>query len=158
MARTAQITDEMAAKAQQIAKQADSARQLRIALSVLIPKTCGASNAVTAQVLGIATSTVIRMQKQVREKAENHSTTKSAWGGRRRQLLSLEQEARFLAPWIDKHKAGEAVDVPQIQAALEKLVGRSVCKSTVYRMLARHGWRKAPAQARRRPKNNDSSG
>ena len=32
--------------------------------------------------------------------------------------------------------------VPPIHEALEKRLGRSVPASTVYRMLARHGWRK----------------
>ncbi|AIA31836.1 helix-turn-helix domain-containing protein [Leptospirillum ferriphilum] len=38
--------------------------------------------------------------------------------------------------------------VPPIHAALEERVGHTVPKSTVYRLLARHGWRKVSPDTR----------
>jgi hypothetical protein len=34
------------------------------------------------------------------------------------------------------------LEVSRVKAAYEQALGRKVPKSTVYRMLARHGWRK----------------
>ena len=163
MARPATITDELAEAARQVVQQASSVRQLRTGLSVVIPKMFGVSNKQTAQVLGIGLATVVRMQKEIRDQVAGRSDEKGNWGGRRRQLLSIEEEAQFLAPWIDKAEAGGILVVPPIHAALEKRLGKAVSASTVYRLLARHGWRKvAPdtyhpkrdAQAQERFKKN----
>jgi hypothetical protein len=67
---------------------------------------------------------------------------KGSWGERRRQLLSEEEEPRFLAPWVAQAESGGLLVVPPIHATLETQPGRRVPASTVYRMLARHGWRK----------------
>jgi transposase len=142
MARPAIISDEMVEMAQQLVKQADTARQLRTGLSVVIPKTCGVTNATTGQVLGVGIATVVRMQRQIRDQVAGQSTAKGTWGGRRRQHLSLEEEAQFLQTWIDKAKAGGVLVVPPIHEALQEHLGHPVAASTVYRMLARHGWRK----------------
>jgi len=142
MARPAKITDEMVNMSQQIVKEADTARQLRTGLSILIPKVCGASNTDTAKVLGVGTATVVRMQKQIRDQVAGKPVVKESWGGRRRQHLTFQQETEFLEPWIEKAEKGGVLVVPPIHAALKERLGRSVAASTVYRMLARHGWRK----------------
>jgi transposase len=49
-----------------------------------------------------------------------------------------EGEAEFLA----QAERGGILEVGRVKAAYEKVLGRKVPKSTVYRMLARHGWRK----------------
>ena len=40
------------------------------------------------------------------------------------------------------------MEVSRIKAAYEQALGRKVPKSTVYRMLARHGWRKVVPRPR----------
>jgi transposase len=142
MARPAKITDEMVNISQQIVKEADTARQLRTGLSILIPKVCAVPNTDTAKVLGVGTATVVRMQKQIRDQVAGKPVSKGTWGGRRRQHLTFEQEAEFLEPWIEKAEKGGVLVVPPIHAALKGRLGRPVAASTVYRMLARHGWRK----------------
>ena len=142
MARPAKFTNDMVNMAQQIVKDANTARQLRTGLSVLIPKSCGVSNADTAKVLGIGVATVVRMQKQIRDQVAGKQSTKGSWGGRRRQHLTFQQEAEFLEPWIEKAEKGGVLVVPPIHDALEKRLEKRVSSSTVYRMLARHGWRK----------------
>jgi transposase len=74
-------------------------------------------------------------------------------GGRRRENLSVEDEKRLLKTFIKKAKGGGVLVVTEVKAAYEKAVGRPVPKSTVYRMLARHGWRKI-APRPRHPKTN----
>lgn len=69
-------------------------------------------------------------------------------GGRRRANLSLEEEQHLLVHFFDKAESGEVLVVNEVKAAYEKAVGRTVPKSTVYRMLARHGWRKIAPRPR----------
>lgn len=73
-------------------------------------------------------------------------------GGRRRENLTVEGEAELLRDFLAKAHRGGVMEVGEVKAAYEKVVGHRVAKSTVYRMLARHGWRKiAP-----RPRHPDS--
>jgi transposase len=142
MARPAKITDEMVQAAQKITKAAKTAKDLRIGLSVLIPKYCGVTNADAANILTVGVATVVRMQKQIRDQVGGVAQVKGSWGGRRRETMSVEEEKQFLEPWTAKAEAGGVLVVPPIHAALEQRLGRKVAQSTVYRLLARHGWRK----------------
>ena len=63
-------------------------------------------------------------------------------GGRRNSYLTPEEEERFLSQFIGRAAQSRMLVVSEIKAAFEKKIGRTVPKSTVYRMLARHGWRK----------------
>jgi hypothetical protein len=62
--------------------------------------------------------------------------------------LSLEEEKEFLAPWIEKAVTGGVLVVPPIHLAFQERVGHEVPKSTIYRLLARHGWRKVTPDTR----------
>lgn len=142
MARPARLTDEMERVALQRIKEAKTAKELRTGLSVVIPKQCGLANAVVSQLLGIGVATVVRMQRQIREQVTGATRVKGKWGGRRRQLMTFEEEKEFLAPWVAKAEKGGVLVVPPIHAALEERLGHKIPASTVYRLLARHGWRK----------------
>jgi transposase len=66
----------------------------------------------------------------------------SNWGGRRRELMTFDEEKKFLEPWEQQAKDGGILVVSVIRAALAQHLGRSVKASVVYRLLERHGWRK----------------
>lgn len=63
-------------------------------------------------------------------------------GGRRRENMSIDQEAAFLQPFIDKAVSGRIATTGEIRRAMETYLGRSVHHSVVYRLLKRNGWRK----------------
>jgi transposase len=147
MARPAQLTPKMEQVALQKVNEATTARELRSGLSVLIPKRCGCSNAVVSELLGVGIATVVRMQRHIREQADGTVKQKGKWGGRRRQLMSFEEEQAFLEPWIAQSEQGGVLIVPPIHKALEDHLGRTVHLSTMYRLLARHGWRKVEPDA-----------
>lgn len=63
-------------------------------------------------------------------------------GQRQKAYLSLKEEQAFLAPFFTKATRGEITTVDQIRVELEKRLEGCVAKSTVYRLLKRHGWRK----------------
>ena len=77
-------------------------------------------------------------------------------GGRRRQNLSIEQEDELLHPFLDEAGAGGILVANPIKIAYEQAVGHEVPKSTVYRLLARHGWRKLVPRPRH-PKAKDGA-
>ena len=69
-------------------------------------------------------------------------------GGRRHQNLSLEQEQQLLSQFLPEAERGGMLEVSHVQAGYEEMVGHAVPKSTVYRLLARHGWRKLAPRPR----------
>lgn len=75
-------------------------------------------------------------------------------GGRRHAHLTPEEEDALLAPFLAEAEAGGVLVAGPIRAAYQARVGKPVPKSTVYRLLARHGWRKV-APRRRHPEQQD---
>lgn len=69
-------------------------------------------------------------------------------GGRRKSYLSLEEEERFIGGFRKRATEGGILEVSEIKKSFEEKIGRKVPKSTVYRMLARHGWRKVTPRPR----------
>ena len=71
-------------------------------------------------------------------------------GGRRHENLPWEEEQRVLEGFLARAEQGGMLEVSQVKRAYEQAVGHRVPKSTVYRMLARHGWRKLAPRPRHR--------
>jgi len=68
--------------------------------------------------------------------------------------MSSEEEKAFLQPWIDQAASGGMVVVSPIRAALAQHLKKPVAASVVYKLLARHGWRKvAPDTPKATPKS-----
>ena len=63
-------------------------------------------------------------------------------GQRQRAYLSLEAERALLARFDKESAAGHLSTDRAIKTALEKHVGHRVAKTTAYRLLKRHQWRK----------------
>jgi transposase len=63
-------------------------------------------------------------------------------GGRHNENLTPEEEDLLLMPFLEKAQNGGVLVATEIKLAYEKQVKHEVPKSTIYRMLARHGWRK----------------
>jgi transposase len=63
-------------------------------------------------------------------------------GGRRQALLTEEQETQLLSAFASLAGQGGMVEASVLRCAYEEKVGAKVANSTVYRLLARQGWRK----------------
>jgi transposase len=74
-------------------------------------------------------------------------------GGRRRCYLSTSEEQELLDELKPKAKRGELTTKAEVKKALEQKVGHKVHKTTVYRLLQRHQWRKLKPRPRH-PKAN----
>lgn len=136
-------------QARQVVREAVSLDEYKQALAVLLPADSGMTLEQTGQMLGVGRATVHRLQTRFRSRRHDEGASrKSSWGGRRRSLLSVEEERDFLQPWVEQAKTGGVLVVSPIRAALAQRLGRPVAASVVYRFLARHGWRKMTPDTR----------
>jgi transposase len=122
-------------------KQATGQSQYQRIQCVLIRATLGSSAAEIAQLLGWSTATVHVMHSRWAKEGEAIFEVR-ARGGRHRQHLTVEQEQELLAPFVERAEAGGMLNVGEIQQAYQERSGKAVARSTVYRLLERHGWRK----------------
>ena len=142
MARTVGGKDqlEMAREAIRKAKTAD---ELRAAQAVLLPLELGLSIAQTAMAIGRSVGVTCTMRtrysKIARKEMEPPISKKQL---RNRARLPLEQEGVMLDELLEQAMQGGVVVVPPLQEKFVEKFGKPVALSTIYRMLARHGWRK----------------
>ena len=104
--------------------------------AALIAKDCGVSKATVHQLISA-------YNRRGVEAVETPGK-----GGRRNQYLTLAQERAFLQPYLARAAQGDVATVAEIQQAFEAEVKQSIDPSTIYRLLARHGWRQRRAGPR----------
>ena len=155
MGRPRRVEVGVVRRAQKAVAQATSVQELRAAQAVLLPAVMGATLMTTAAVLGVGRATVARLQARFRQAAKRTAAraARHAWGGRRNALLTVKEETEFLEPWLEQARAGGMLVVSPLRAALAQRLGQPVKASVVYRLLARHGWRKV-APDTRHPKSD----
>ncbi len=148
MARPRRIEPLIVKRAQKTAAFTTSVESLRQCQAILLPALFGATLEQTASVLGVGRSTVARLQSSFRNNRSALPNPHRNWGGRQQSLLSREEEIAFLKPWLESAATGNLVVVSPIRAALSQRLGKPVKASVVYRLLARHGWRKVAPDTR----------
>jgi len=154
MARPIHINVKLVDKATRIVKATRSLDEFKSALSVLLPVKVGLTLVETANLLGVGTASVNRLQSRL-DHGRTSASGKRNWGGRRKSLLTHQEEIDFLKPWAEQARDAGLLVLSPIRAALAQQVGRPVKASVVWRLLARHGWRKV-APDTKHPKNNPS--
>jgi transposase len=95
-----------------------------------------------SQALLLSVSTVRRIHAEFVREGRSAIEGKGNRGGRRRGYLTLSEEVAFLREHSRKSKDGKIRNVSELKRDYEDHVGRTVHKTTLYRMLERHGWRK----------------
>lgn len=148
MARPRRIDSDLVTHAKAVVNQAQDIQQLRMAQAVLLPALAQMTLEQTATFLGVGRATVARLQCRLRQHEGDAEAQLPPWGGRRRALMSVEEEQQFLAAWRPKAEQGELVVLTPLREALEKKLGRRVKASVVYRLLQRHQWRKVAPDTR----------
>ncbi len=128
-------------KAKELLVHARNAKELRQAQAVILPLEFNLSLETTSAITGVSKNWVCRLRKEFIN-ANGNIEHKKQHGGRRRENLSLPEEAAFLAPFIEKAKVGGILVVSEIKEALQVRLGRAVALASVYNLLHRHGWRK----------------
>jgi transposase len=148
MARPRSLEPRLVEHAKRLAAQAQSVEDLRCAQAVLLPALLGATLEQTAAALGVGRATVGRCQAKVRRRLTHPAQLDPSWGGRRRAAMSAEEERDFLEPWAESAVEGGMLIVAPLRAALAQRLGHPITHSVVYRLLARHGWRKVAPDTR----------
>lgn len=153
MSRPRRVDPELVAKARAVVAKTADVKELRAAQAILLPALAHTTLEQTAALLGVGRASVPRLQQRFREGCQPTPTARR-WGGRRRASMTLEQEQAFLAPWAEQARDAGVLVVSPLRAALAAKLGRNkIAASVVYRLLARHGWRKV-APDTRHPKSD----
>ena len=157
MSRPRRIDPELVAKARAVVNQAADAKELRTAQAILLPALAHTTLEQTATLLGVGRASVPRLQQRFREGLGSAAGRSRSWGGRRRAMMAMEEEKAFLAPWAEQARGAGVLVVSPLRAALAERLGRKkIAASVVYRLLARHGWRKV-APDTRHPKSDPAA-
>ena len=147
MARPRRIDKLLVQQAQLASTTAASVAALRRCQAVLLPALLGATLEQTAAALGVCRASVPNLQAAFRREQTPNSPLPNR-GGRRRSHLTLDEEQVFLKPWLEQAGSGAVVVVSPVRAALSQQLGQPVRPSVIYRLLARHGWRKVAPDTR----------
>jgi transposase len=131
-------------------REAKTKAEFQRAQAVWLRVALGLSASDVATAVGLSVNTVRCLQSRFRLRGQSVLTGVGR-GGRRRENLTVEEEDELLRPFLEQAGSGGVLEVGPIKAAYEEAVGHAVPKSTVYRVLARHGWRKLVPR-RRHPK------
>ena len=139
MARTTTFTDDDLERARNIRDEhKNDNREYRAAIILLLKSETDLTKEQIANIFGIDPKTVYSDIESIL----NPKETKKVWGGGNNRLMTIEEEAQFLDKYVEEATAGHIITVPQMHNDYNLLVGRKTPKSTFYRLLKRHKWRK----------------
>ena len=141
MGRKPQLSQIISNTAKDAVQTAKDAHALRKAQSILLPALFSLDLVATGTVIGRSKASVCRLQAEFRAECAGTQIAPKKRGGRRRQNMSFEQEAQLLEPFFQKAHRGGPFVVADIRRAYQTAIGKKVPASTIYRILARHGWR-----------------
>jgi transposase len=110
-------------------------------LQMVLLRESGMTQPLIAAAMGVSLSTVNRAHM-----AYDHGGLEALKprpsGGRKRENMASREEKALLARFAEAAGAGEILNIHDLKAAYEKAIGHQTSKSTIYNLLARHGWRK----------------
>ena len=110
-------------------------------IQMVLLRESGMAQPAIAEGMGVSLSTVNRAHM-----AYDHGGVKALKpkpnGGRQRENMTLAEEKALLDRFAKAAGAGEMLNIHDIKTAYEKAIGHETSNSTVYNLLARHGWRK----------------
>ena len=131
--------------------KAKTVEELRQAQAVVLPLEFGLSLEQTAQAIGVSVGWACQLRTRFVRAGGAPGESRAMRGGRRRENMTRDEEAAFLAPFFEKAKIGGILIVGEIKQALDVRLGRKVALASAYNLLHRHGWRKL-APDKRHPK------
>lgn len=129
------------AAARLLAKNACTADELRRAQAILLPVDFHLSMAQTAQAIGRTVGVATTLRKAF---GKGHQHTRASCDSHLEDPKdsAFKRERLLLGDALRDAAATGDLTVARIKLALEARTGATVALSTVYRTLARHGWRK----------------
>jgi len=142
MARTAGGKDQLG-MARTALRNAKTADELRAAQAVVLPLELGLTIAQTAIAIGRSVGVTCNMRTRYSRIARQEAAPPvSKRQLRNRARMPLDEESAMLDEILVNATQGGVAIVPPLQEKFVEKLGKPVALSTIYRMLARHGWRK----------------
>jgi transposase len=113
----------------------------RARIQMVLLRESGMTQPAIAEAMGVSLSTVNRAHMAYDGGGINALKPKPI-GGRQRENMTLGGEKALLAHFAKAAGAGEMLNIHDLKAAYELAIGHPTSNSTIYNLLARHGWRK----------------
>jgi transposase len=127
---------------QKLLKEARTVADQRRIQAVLIRALDASASERIAMLTGLSVASVRVIHSRFLREGVAFLTNRPGRGGRRRTLLSDAQIQGLLAKHTAAASEGLVVEAGAFKRDYDKLVGHRVAASTVYRLLAKAGWRK----------------
>lgn len=140
---------------EKLLKSTDSLAEYRRIQSIYLRAKYGYNASQIAKMVGLELQTVRNIHSAYLKAGES-TLRLTGRGGRHRFNLTAEEEDALLSAFEEEGKLGHLLEVSKIHRAYEEKVGREVAKSSVYRLLQRHGWRKLVPRPRH-PEGNQEA-
>jgi len=110
-------------------------------IQMVLLRESGMTQPAIAEAMGVSLSTVNRAHMAY-DGGGIKALKPKPIGGRQRENMTLSEEKALLARFSKAAGAGEMLNIRDLKAAYEQAIGHPTSNSTVYNLLARHGWRK----------------
>ena len=95
-----------------------------------------------ASLTGLSVNSVRILHSRFLREGEACLVGRPGRGGRRHGLLGIEEQRAFLSRYEQAAAQGLVLSVARIKHDYEALLGHAVSLTSIYRMMARAGWRK----------------
>jgi len=110
-------------------------------IQMVLLRESGMTQPAIAEAMGVSLSTVNRAHMAY-DGGGIKALKPKPIGGRQRENMTLSVEKALLVCFAKAAGAGELLNIHDLKAAYEQAIGHQTSNSTVYNLLARHGWRK----------------
>ena len=110
-------------------------------IQMVLLRESGMTQPAIADAMGVSLSTVNRAHMAF-DQGGIKALKPKAIGGRQRENMTVVEEKALLARFAKAAGAGEMLNIHELKVAYEKAIGHETSNSTIYNLLARHGWRK----------------
>jgi len=148
VARTASGTEHVAA-AHALLRNAKTADELRLAQAVLLPLELGLSIKQTAQAIGRSAGSTCSMRTHFGSLNERpFDQRRNKHDLRNHAHADLDVERQILDEVLAQASVRLGAVATQLKPAIEAMLGKVISLSSVYRMLARHGWCRSASNIR----------
>lgn len=129
--------------AQALLRSARTVDELRTAQAVLLPLLLGLSIEQTALAIGRCAGATCSLRTRFFRIAEGvQPPPRGKRELRNRAHATLQEERRLLGEVFGQARQARADAVQRLHLALEQRLGKQVARSSVYRLMQRHGWQR----------------
>lgn len=137
------------------ARRENQNKRVEARLKALELRAEGKSSKEVSEETGFHPAYVTRLVAKYRDKGLE-AITGIHYGGNRRNM-SVEEEAKILAPFKERAEKGELVEVREIAEAYQAAVGHKIGSAQIYFVLHRHGWRRVMPRSKHPKKASEEA-